>query len=134
MPYYAQINDSGAVVGVTQSADAINAEHMIPIESLDSALLGCSWVDGQWVAPAPVPEVRHITVGAFFDRFGAAKWGILADTTATVQAVIKDASVRKYIDLDNPELSGGIALLVAAGHDVDATSIINAPVQAHELP
>ena len=82
----------------------------------------------------PAPEQRHISVGAFFDRFGAAKWGILADTTATVQAVIKDASVRKYIDLDNPELSGGIALLVAAGHDVDATSIINAPVQAHELP
>lgn len=84
------------------------------------------------VAPTPAPEPRHITVGAFFDRFGAAKWAILADAAPTVQAVIRDASVRQYIDLDNPELAGGIALLVAAGHEVLASDIIDAPVQPQE--
>lgn len=82
--------------------------------------------------PEPQAVSRHITVGAFFDRFGAAKWAILADTTPTVQAVIKDASVRKYIDLDNPELAGGIALLQQAGHQVDAEAVIDAPVQPGE--
>lgn len=86
--------------------------------------------------PAPIPEPepapRHISVGAFFDRFGALKWAILADTTPTVQAVIKDASVRQYIDLDNPELAGGIVLLQQAGHEVDAEVVIDAPIQPDE--
>ena len=84
--------------------------------------------------PAPLQLTRHITVGAFFDRFGSAKWGILADTTPTVAAVVKDASVRKYIDLDNPDLPAGIALLQQAGHDVDVQAIIAAPVQDSERP
>ena len=55
--------------------------------------------------PLPLqPEPRHISVGAFFDRFGPAKWAILADGAFAVQAVVKDTSVRKYIDLDNPDL------------------------------
>ena len=82
----------------------------------------------------PAPELRHITVGAFFDRFGAAKWGILADTNPQVQAVVKDASVRSYIDLDNAGLPAGLALLQSAGHAIDAIAIIDAPVGAGELP
>lgn len=82
----------------------------------------------------PAPELRHITVGAFFDRFGAAKWGILADTNPQVQAVVKDASVRSYIDLDNADLPAGLALLQSAGHAIDAIAIIDAPVGAGELP
>lgn len=85
--------------------------------------------------PAPQPsEHRHISVGAFFDRFGPLKWAILADTNPQVQAVVKDASVRSYIDLDNADLPAGLALMQLAGHAIDAEAIIDAPVGAGELP
>lgn len=80
------------------------------------------------------PQVRHISVGAFFDRFGAEKWQILADNTTQCKAVIQDASVRKYIDLDNAELPAGLAILQAAGHSIDPAAILDAPIQPHELP
>jgi hypothetical protein len=70
------------------------------------------------------PQPHHITVGAFFDRFGSKKWAILADSDPGVQALIKDCSVRKFIDLDNPELPFGLDLLIAAGHDIDKDAIL----------
>ena len=85
--------------------------------------------------PPPVaPPPRHITVGAFFDRFGPLKWAILADHDLQVQAVVKDCSVRTFIDLDNPDLPAGIALIQQAGHDIDPAAIITAPVQDSERP
>lgn len=85
--------------------------------------------------PAPQPSApRHISVGAFFDRFGPLKWAILADASDQVKAVIQDASVRKYIDLDNADLPAGLAILQAAGHAIDPAAIIDAPIQFHEMP
>lgn len=93
---------------------------------------------GAWrvadVQDEPVVAARHISVGAFFDRFGPLKWAILADTNPRVQAVVKDASVRSYIDIDNADLPAGLALIQAAGHALDAAAIIDAPVGAGELP
>ena len=77
---------------------------------------------------------KHISVGAFFDRFGPLKWAILADQSPTVQAVVRDASVRKFIDLDNPGLPAGLQIIVAAGHPIDAAAIVEAPIQPEELP
>ncbi len=85
-------------------------------------------------SPVSVPSVRHISVGAFFDRFGPLKWAILADTNVQVQAVVKDASVRSYIDLDNADLPAGIALLQAAGHAINAEAVVGAPIRPEELP
>ena len=45
------------------------------------------------------PEDWCITVGAYFDRFGASKHAILASNDSNIQAAIKDASVRDFIDL-----------------------------------
>lgn len=84
--------------------------------------------------PAPPPAPRLITVGAFFDRFGPLKWEILADQSPLVQAVIRDAQVRRHIDLSNPDLPGGLAILQGAGHQIDAGAVIDAPVQPHEVP
>lgn len=91
----------------------------------------------QQFPPAPQePAIlaRHISVGAFFDRFGSAKWAILADTAPQVKAVVQDASVRKYIDLDNPDLPAGLQVLSAAGHDVDVAAVTGDPIHATELP
>lgn len=86
-----------------------------------------------YVTPAEVP-VRHISVGAFFDRFGSQKWAILADTNPAVQALVKDCSVRKHIDLDRADLPMALGLLTSVGHTIDATEILTAPVQPGELP
>jgi hypothetical protein len=94
---------------------------------------GLYFIDGVWQAPAPALP-NHITVGAFFDRFGDQKWPILADTNASVQALIKDASVRKWINLDDPQVLTGLQMVQAAGHDIDPTAIIAAPIQPEERP
>lgn len=82
----------------------------------------------------PATPARRISVGAFYDRFGPAKWAILADESPQVRAVVRDASVRAFIDLDNPDLPAGLAILQAAGHDIDPASIVDAPVRAEEHP
>lgn len=84
--------------------------------------------------PVSVPLPRHISVGAFFDRFGPLKWAILADTTPTVKAVVQDASVRKYIDLDRADLPAGLQVLIDAGHAIDSAAILGAEIQPKELP
>ena len=102
---------------------------------------GREWVALPYVEPEPLPDVdlatlapRRISVGAFFDRFGPLKWAVLADPSPTVQAVVRDASVRKFIDLANPDLPAGLQALVAAGHPIDASAIVEAPIQPEELP
>ncbi len=139
---YVHLTEQDIVYAVTQSSSPLDSPRAVLIPDYDESLLGqrydreASDAAGQpvfvHVPVAPAPEVRRISVGAFFDRFGPAKWGILADATPAVAAVVKDASVRRYIDLDNPDLPAGIALLQQAGHDVDADAIIAAPVQEGE--
>lgn len=85
-------------------------------------------------AAAPAPAARRVSVGAFFDRFGAAKWAILADTSPAVQALVKDCSVRTFIDLDRPDLSQALGVLTQAGHAIDAAAILSADVQPAEVP
>lgn len=100
--------------------------------------IGWSYSNGSFTAPIvppapePVPLPRHITVGAFFDRFGDQKWPILADTNASVQALIKDASVRAYINLDDSQVEAGLNMVVGAGHNIDVQAIITAPIQPNE--
>lgn len=90
----------------------------------------CEHQDAQPLVAVP----QHISVGAFYDRFGPAKWAILSDESPQVRAVVRDASVRKYIDLDNADLPAGLAILQAAGHAIDPAAIIDAPIRPHEMP
>ncbi len=86
------------------------------------------------VEPVAPVEPRNISVGSFFDRFGTNKWAILADTNPMVQALVKDCSVRKYINLDDPQLEAGLNMLVTAGHAIDVQGIITSAVQPNEKP
>ena len=81
------------------------------------------------------PAQWRIWVGSFFDRFGAAKIGILSDTDPVVQAIVKDASVRRYIDLieRRDELTQAIGLLQAKGHAVDPVAILDVEPVADEV-
>lgn len=113
----------------------VNLEGMAPTPSI-----GWSYESGKFTAPVvppapePTPLPRHITVGAFFDRFGVQKWPILADINPGVQALIKDASVRAYINLDDPQVEAGLNMVVGAGHAIDVQAIITAPIEPNERP
>ncbi len=128
------------IVADADFANAVRAQwdHVAPAP--EGVGIGWSW-DGQAFAAPPAPDpgpqptpMRHISVGAFFDRFGTMKWAILRDPDENCKAVVMDASVRKYIDLDNPDLSAVLAFLQAAGHAIDPGAILDAPIQPHELP
>lgn len=120
------LDDAGNVINTIEASEEI-AEQMYPGHWRLAA--------EQWPGPnTPQTESRLISVGAFFDRFGLQKWDILADQSPIVQAVVKDASVRRYIDLGNSHLPSGLQKLQQAGHQLDVTSILNSSIQAHELP
>lgn len=82
--------------------------------------IGDLYANGTFVTPEPPPAAPSptdwlIDVGPFFDRFGAAKMPLLMSTNATVQALVKDLQVRKWIDLKRPDVGQGIDALIAIG-------------------
>ena len=80
--------------------------------------------------PTPPEDINAwwIYVGPFYDRFGDQKWPILASTIPMVGALIKDCSVRKYIDLKRADLPAALDILIAAGFTIDKTAILTTPV------
>ena len=76
------------------AAQTINEIDGFPFSDFDHI----EHVEGETTAPVD-PAHWRIYVGAFFDRFGADKIAILASDNAIVQALIKDATPRKYIGL-----------------------------------
>ncbi len=103
-----------------------------PVEQIDDLAVPFAEFDHtEFVVGAePVtldPARWRIWVGSFFDRFGSHKIPILADADLVVQAIVKDATVRRYIDLieRRTELEQAIALLQSKGHAVDAAVILD---------
>ena len=123
------------IVADAEFAASIESQWDAVVAASEPCGVGYTYSNGVFTAPPPpviAPVPRHISVGAFFDRFGAQKYPILASTDAGVKALITDCSVRKYIDLDNPALPYGLAMLVSAGYAVDADAIVNAEIAAGE--
>lgn len=119
--------------------EILDGENVINTIVADEAFMQANFPDGNYreqpeppVPPAPVQ--RHITVGAFFDRFGAAKWSVLASTDPLVQAMVRDASVRTFIDLDRPDLLQGLVMVQSMGFDIDPQAIVSAEIQPSERP
>lgn len=85
--------------------------------------------------PVFVPSEWWLNVGPFFDRFGAYKVAILASSDLYVQAIIKDASVRKYIDIvgRRSELLQAIGLIQSKGFQVSAAAILDVKPTADEV-
>lgn len=115
----------------TDGAEIYRYNADTPIEWSGMEFAGHDHIEAAPVVAEPAtqadPTRWRIYVGSFFDRFGAAKLGILSDTDPVVQAVIKDASVRNYIDLlgRRDELLQVIGLLNMKGHAVDATAVLD---------
>ena len=84
------------------------------------------YVEGETIAQVD-PANWRIYVGAFFDRFGASKLGILSSDDAMIQAAIKDCSVRKYIDLKarRDELAQTLGYFATKGFALDITAVLD---------
>ncbi len=134
--YYAQTTNN-VVTSVTEVHSPLPpADNLIEISAFDAALIGHTYdpATGVFSPPEPVYDERvwWIDIGPFFDRFGQHKYAILADTSPVVQALIKDSSVRKYIDLKRVDLPAGLAMLVNAGHAIDVQAILTTPTAEAE--
>jgi len=88
--------------------------------------------------PAPLPPYWEyapakyfwIEVGAFYDRFGAARIPVLACPYDDVQAMIRDTQVRKYIDLKRADVAQFVAYVATKVPEL--TAEIQAAVLAPE--
>ena len=80
---------------------------------------GFEWVLAEYTAPVPVappePVLSEwywlIDISPFFDRFGAAKMAVLVSTDPTVNAIVRDVSVRKWVDLKRPDVAEDLAYI-----------------------
>lgn len=84
-------------------------------------------------APTP-PYAWLIDIGPFFDRFGAKKLVVLASADATVQAILKDVQVRKWVDLERPDVGQALDVFIAKGliNVDDKVAILATPVSYTE--
>ena len=145
--FYAQVNAGFIVLGVTQVAAEINAPDLVPIESLDTALIGQRWnPEAQAFEPGPPPVQptgRLISNKAFLSRFTDDE-AIDLDL-ASIGATREAAAVRRYlskvnaaqhIDLIDDETRDGVQALEAAGllQPGRALVILDAPIEPKELP
>ena len=145
--FYAQVNAGFIVLGVTQVAAEINAPDLVPIESLDTALIGQRWnAETQAFEPGPPPELptgRLVSNKAFLSRFTDAE--AIDIDLASIGATREAATVRRYlskvnaaqnIDLADDETRTGVQALEAAGllQPGRALAILDAPIQPKELP
>lgn len=133
--YCAQIDTNNICTSVSELA-GVCPVNTIELQSYDTSVLGKEWNGTSFVdvPPVPVPDTWLIAVGAFFDRFGALKIPILASSDAGIQAMVKDAQVRKHIDLQRPDLPSMLDYIIAAGFAVDKAAILGTPAAPTELP
>ena len=145
--FYAQVNAGFIVLGVTQVAAEINAPDLVPIESLDTALIGQRWnPEAQAFEPGPPPVQptgRLISNKAFLSRFTDDE--AIDIDLASIGATREAAAVRRYlskvnaaqnIDLADDETRTGVQALEAAGllQPGRALAILDAPIEPKELP
>lgn len=57
-----------------------------------------------------------IDVDAWFDRWGALRWAVLADQDPMVQAFISDARARPYLDLNRADIRQALDQLDARNY------------------
>lgn len=121
------------------------------IEAIDTLLeqelhvgLGWGWDGTQFIAPPPPPPPPpeppkpyewFIDIGPFYDRFGAAKMAVLTSTDAGLKAILSDLSIRKWIDLQRPDVAQALAYVGSVVPAVTAalqTQILTTPVSEFE--
>jgi hypothetical protein len=91
-------------------------EYLVTFDDNDNELhreINRPTVAPHWTDANLDPQYWHIDIGPFFDRFGTAKLAILASSDALVQAIVKDSTVRQYIDLKRADVAQAVGILVS---------------------
>jgi hypothetical protein len=138
MPNYAQLNDSNIVVGVTKTADTIDAANMIEIAEYDTSLLGKKYENGVFVDGPVVVLPSIITKIALLNRMTDAEFiGIInaAKTDAEVELWKTRFDLATTIDLnDGSKVVAGFPMLVTKGLLTQArsTEILTLTIQPNE--
>ncbi len=145
--FYAQVNAASVVIGVTQVAAVIDAPDLLPIESLDTSLIGQRWNPEAQAfehGPPPVePTGRLVSNKAFLSRFTDDE--AIDIDMASIGATREAAAVRRYlskvnaaqhIELADDETRTGVQALEAAGLLAPgrALVILDTPIEPKELP
>lgn len=139
MARFAQTS-GGVVTNVTEAASQPGEDFGAWVACGADVSVGWTYKAGVFAAPVVVapadPTAWLIDVGPFFDRFGTAKMALLTSTNATVQALIKDLQIRKWIDLQRPDVAAGIDAIIALGVSgvtpALKTAILTTPVTPEE--
>jgi len=74
-------------------------------------------------------------LGLSYDRFGAVKMQILTSTDAGVKAIIQDLNVRKWVDLQRPDVTQALSYIgsvIPALTPALQTQILTRPVSEFE--
>ena len=107
---------------------------------LRSNFTGTVWVELPYApSAAPVPATTvyawYIDIGPFFDRFKTQKLAVLSSTDVTVQAILRDVQVRKWVDLQRPDVAQSLAYIGSKVTGLTAamqTEILTTPVTDDE--
>lgn len=147
--YYAQIDETRRVVGVTQTTDPVDDPRMVPLQSYELEVLGKrhDLASGAFVEipaePAPTPTARNVSNKAFLSRFtddeaidiDLASIGATR-VAATVRRYLSKVNAAQHIDLAEDETRTGVQALEAAGllKPGRALVILDTPIEPKELP
>lgn len=116
MPYYAQIDSNGIAYAVSELSGEVIADNLIPLASMDSAVLGKRWVGGVWEdVPAEETPVA-LSQLAFLRRFTAPeRVAIRASANPYVVDFMDLLNKATEVLQSDPEVQGGMAYLVSLG-------------------
>ena len=128
--YYAQLNDDGVVVSVSQLSGIVDTPDMVALQTYDTTLIGKRYNADAGIfedvappppEPQPDPADWLIDVGPFTDRLGAASAAIDTSTLPGLVAIRSDFARRKWIDLKDPRVIGAVWYLAGQPHPVLGT-------------
>lgn len=122
------------ILGDQAYADQLTGMFVI-VDGMDCNI-GDFWNGVSFSPPAPPiapPAVWewYIDIGPFFDRLGAQKLAVLSSVDSTVQAILRDVQVRKWVDLKRPDVAQSLAYIgtkVAGVNGALQTAILDTPV------
>lgn len=115
MPYYAQVDATGVAYAVSELADTVIADDLIPLSSLDSLVLGMKRVGDTWEA-VPDNSTPTITPFTFLRRFTAPeRVAIRASANPYVVDFMDLLNKATEVLQSDPDVQGGMAYLVSLG-------------------
>lgn len=138
---YAQLNDSDICYAVTEVANELKGDKLVPVASYDLELLGMRWNGKSW-EKSPAAVSWNITILSFLRRFTDEE-AITIDL-ASIGATVEAATMRRYlnkvnaathVDLLDPETISGVRALEYVGILAKgrAEEILTTPPEEKEL-